>query len=88
MCQMEYGAHIHIFIFLPQSFLTTSMEKPEVGGPNGSPAWRGLTLLITAWMVETLAALRDGKILSDQNEILHRTLCHSIEKNYDPARRI
>ena len=37
-------------------------------------------------IMETLTALRDGKKSSDLNEILHRSLCYSIDKNSDPAR--
>ena len=39
------------------------------------------------WAAKILAALRDGKMLSDRNEILHRSLHHGIDKHSDPARQ-
>ena len=57
-------------------------------GKQGTVKIHMFTLLRPVVMVETLAALRDRKISSDRNEILHRTLYHSIDKNSDPARRI
>ena len=43
--------------------------------------------LTSHWAAKILAALRDGKMLSDRNEILHRSLHHGIDKNSDPARQ-
>ena len=61
-----------------------SKKKSRTGPAQCSPILRPVRI------VETLAALRpqNGERSSDRNEILHNTLCHSIDKNSDPARRI